>query len=245
MPQTIKLMDTPQPTAEEIQARVLHRDGLMLVIDKPAGIPVHRGPKGGANLEASFDALRFGLPRPPVLAHRLDRDTSGCLVLGRHRKATASLGLLFKHGKISKTYWAVVEGGPTEDEGIIDIPLGRLNEERGWWQKPDPNGLPSMTKWKVMGRGDGLAWLAMEPLTGRTHQLRVHCAALAGLATILGDNIYAATWQYIRVSANPACICMRAKSRSRYQRTNRLLSSPRRAPEHLHARLSACGWTPG
>ena len=66
-------MDTPQPTPEEIQARVLHRDGLMLVIDKPAGIPVHRGPKGGANLEASFDALRYGLPRPPVLAHRLDR----------------------------------------------------------------------------------------------------------------------------------------------------------------------------
>ena len=85
-------MDVPELTAEEIQARVLHRDGLMLVIDKPAGLPVHRGPKGGANLEASFDALRFGLPRPPVLAHRLDRDTSGCLVLGRHRKATASLG---------------------------------------------------------------------------------------------------------------------------------------------------------
>ena len=97
-------MDTPQPTPEDMQARVLHRDGLMLVIDKPAGIAVHEGPKGGPNLEASFDALRYGLPRPPVLAHRLDRDTSGCLVLGRHRKATASLGLLFKHGKIDKTY---------------------------------------------------------------------------------------------------------------------------------------------
>ena len=119
-------MDTPQPTADEIQARVLYRDGLMLVIDKPAGIPVHRGPKGGANLEASFDALRFGLPRPPVLAHRLDRDTSGCLVLGRHRKATASLGLLFKHGKVSKTYWAVVEGGP---HGVIWTHAERVNRE--------------------------------------------------------------------------------------------------------------------
>ena len=88
-------------TAEEIQARVLHRDGLMVVIDKPAGLPVHRGPKGGANLEASFDALRFGLPRPPVLAHRLDRDTSGCLVLGRHRKALAKLGRLFKSGTVA------------------------------------------------------------------------------------------------------------------------------------------------
>ena len=157
-------MDTPQLGADDIVARVLHRDGLMLVIDKPAGLPVHRGPKGGANLEDSFDALRFGLPRPPVLAHRLDRDTSGCLVLGRHRKATASLGLLFKHGKIGKTYWAVVEGGPAENEGEIDIALGRLDAERGWWQKPDPNGLPSKSRWSVMGRGDGLTWLALEPI---------------------------------------------------------------------------------
>ena len=181
-------IDVPELTADEIQARVLHRDGLMLVIDKPAGLPVHRGPKGGANLEASFDALRFGLPRPPVLAHRLDRDTSGCLVLGRHRKATASLGLLFKHGRISKTYWAVVEGGPAEDEGTIDMPLGRLNAERGWWQKPDPEGQTAVTNWKVLGRGDGLTWLALEPVTGRTHQLRVHSAAMGW--PIVGDNIY-------------------------------------------------------
>src|SRR5256885_2043138 len=176
-------IEVPELTAEQIQARVLHRDGLMLVIDKPAGLPVHRGPKGGANLESSFDALRFGLPRPPVLAHRLDRDTSGCLVLGRHRKATASLGLLFKHGRISKTYWAVVEGGPTEDEGTIDLPLGRLNAERGWWQKPDPEGQPATTKWKVLGRGNGLTWLAMEPVTGRTHQLLA-----LGLRTIAGHG---------------------------------------------------------
>jgi len=83
-------------TAEEIVARLIYRDGLMLVIDKPAGLPVHKGPKGGESLEDYFGALRFGLPRPPALAHRLDRDTSGCLVLGRHRKALATLGRLFK-----------------------------------------------------------------------------------------------------------------------------------------------------
>ncbi len=107
----------PAMSDERFSPGSLYRDGLILVIDKPAGLPVHRGPrnsydKSGAAVEDSFDALRFGLPRPPVLAHRLDRDTSGCLVLGRHRKATATLGLLFKHGKIDKTYWAVVEGGP-------------------------------------------------------------------------------------------------------------------------------------
>src|ERR1700687_4047975 len=106
-------------TPEEMLARLLYRDGLMLVIDKPAGLAVHRGPKGGESLEDYFDALRFGLARNPSLAHRLDRATSGCLVLGRHRKALALLGKLFKNGAIDKTYWAVVEGAPDAEEGEI------------------------------------------------------------------------------------------------------------------------------
>ena len=89
-------------TPEEIVARLLYRDGLMLIIDKPAGYAVHKGPKGGESLEDHFGALRFGLPRAPALAHRLDRDTSGCLVLGRHRKALATLGKLFKDGRSAR-----------------------------------------------------------------------------------------------------------------------------------------------
>ena len=174
-------------------ARLLYRDALMLVIDKPAGLPVHRGPKGGESLEDHFGALRFGLPRVPALAHRLDRETSGCLVLGRHRKALATLGKLFKNGKIGKTYWALVEGGPDADQGAIDMPLGRLDESRGWWMKPDPDGQPAQTAWRVMGRAGAddknkLTWLALEPVTGRTHQLRVHCKAMGW--PILGDTIY-------------------------------------------------------
>jgi tRNA pseudouridine32 synthase/23S rRNA pseudouridine746 synthase len=175
-------------TPEEMVARLLYRDGLMLVVDKPAGMAVHRGPKGGESLEDHFDALRFGLPRAPALAHRLDRDTSGCLVLGRHRKALAALGKMFKNGTVGKTYWAVVEGGPAEEEGRIDIPLAKRDETRGWWMKPDPNGMPSTTTWKVLGRGEGLTWLAMEPVTGRTHQLRVHAAEMGW--PIVGDTIY-------------------------------------------------------
>src|SRR3954451_22681187 len=125
----------------------------MLVLDKPAGFAVHKGPKGGESLEDYFGELRFGLPRAPALAHRLDRETSGCLVLGRHRKALATFGKLFKTGAIGKCYWAVVEGGPTEDEGSIDLPLGRRDESRGWWRKPDPDGQPALTRWRVMGRG--------------------------------------------------------------------------------------------
>jgi tRNA pseudouridine32 synthase/23S rRNA pseudouridine746 synthase len=179
-------------TPEETRARLLYRDGLMLVIDKPAGVAVHRGPKGGASLEDDLEALRFGLPRNPALAHRLDRETAGCLVLGRHHKALEKLGLLFKQGKIAKTYWAIVEGAPAEEGGVIDLKLGRLDDRRGWWMKVDPMGQPALTIWRVKGRGvwgeAPVAWLELEPKTGRTHQLRVHCAAQGW--PILGDPIY-------------------------------------------------------
>jgi len=230
-------MSVKELTPDEILARVLYRDGLMLVVDKPAGIPVHRGPRGGASFEDYFDVLRFGLPRPPALAHRLDKDTSGCLVLGRHRKALAHLGLLFKHGKVGKTYWAVVEGGPDADEGTIELPLGRLDEVRGWWMKPDPNGLPSVTTWKVLGRAaSSLTWLALTPVTGRTHQLRVHCAASGW--PIIGDNIYGTAPRFggpaqqlharevvVPISKNKAPVRVTAP-----------------VPDHIHDLLRACGW---
>lgn len=228
-------------TPEEMVRRVLHRDGLMIVIDKPAGLPVHRGPKGGDCLENWFDALRFGLPRPPALAHRLDRETSGCLVLGRHRKALAHLGLLFKHGEVQKTYWAVVEDGPEADTGTIDLPLGRLDETRGWWMKPDPDGQPAVTTWRVLGRsaeGDGpaLTWLALSPLTGRTHQLRVHCAAQG--YPILGDAIYGHGPRFggpgLHLHAREIVVPL-AKSKPPVR-----VAAP--VPEHLRARLAACGW---
>jgi tRNA pseudouridine32 synthase/23S rRNA pseudouridine746 synthase len=218
-------------------ARVLYRDGLMLVIDKPAGLPVHRGPKGGTSLEDHFDALRFGLPRAPALAHRLDKDTSGCLVLGRHRKALAHLGLLFKHGKIGKTYWAVVEGSPDTDAGTIDLPLGRLNDARGWWMKPDPRGVPAVTRWQVKGRAPGLAWLALEPLTGRTHQLRVHCAAKGW--PIVGDTIYGKAPRIggptLHLHAREVVVPI-SKNRDPVR-----VTAP--VPAHMHERLAMCGWT--
>ncbi|MCS6781204.1 MAG: RNA pseudouridine synthase [Geminicoccaceae bacterium] len=172
----------------DLAARLLYRDGLVLVIDKPAGLPVHAGPKGGPNLEHFLDALRFGYPRRPALAHRLDRDTSGCLVLGRHPAALRRLGRLFATGAVAKTYWAVVIGGPEEEEGRIELPLSKRSALRGWWMKVDPAGQPAITSWRVLGRADGLAWLELRPLTGRTHQLRVHAEASGW--PVLGDPIY-------------------------------------------------------
>ncbi len=240
-------------TPEEMVARLLYRDGLMLVIDKPAGFAVHRGPKGGESLEDHFDALRFGLPRAPALAHRLDRDTSGCLVLGRHRKALATLGRLFKSGQVGKTYWAVVQDGPAEDAGRIDLPLGRKDASRGWWMKPDPDGQPAVTTWKVLGRspppcGEGvrtrdsvkdtkkLTWLALEPLTGRTHQLRVHCAAMGW--PIVGDTIYGSAPRQggpgLHLHAREIVVPL-YKNRDPIR-----VMAP--VPLHMHERLQACGW---
>jgi tRNA pseudouridine32 synthase / 23S rRNA pseudouridine746 synthase len=223
-------------TPEEIVARLLYRDGLMLVIDKPAGFAVHKGPKGGESLEDYFGALRFGLPRAPALAHRLDRDTSGCLVLGRHRKALAELGRLFKGGRVGKTYWAVVEGAPAEDEGRIDLPLGRKDATRGWWMKHDPQGQPAVTTWKVMGHTEHLTWLALEPLTGRTHQLRVHCAAKGW--PIVGDSVYGsaprAGGPVLHLHSREIVVPL-YKNRAPIN-----VSAP--VPLHMHERLWACGW---
>jgi tRNA pseudouridine32 synthase/23S rRNA pseudouridine746 synthase len=223
-------------TPEEMVSRLLYRDGLMLVIDKPAGYAVHRGPKGGESLEDYFDALRFGLPRAPALAHRLDRDTSGCLVLGRHRKALAQLGRLFKSGAIGKTYWAVAEGAPETDEGVIELPLGRLDATRGWWMKHDPEGQPAVTKWKVMGRGGKLCWLALEPVTGRTHQLRVHCAEMGW--PISGDTIYGTAPRgggpMLHLQAREIVVPL-YKNREPIQ-----VSAP--VPHHMRDALAACGW---
>jgi tRNA pseudouridine32 synthase / 23S rRNA pseudouridine746 synthase len=227
-------------TPEEIYARLLYRDGLMLVLDKPAGVPVHRGPKGGDSFEDFFHHLRFGLPRSPALAHRLDKDTSGCLVLGRHRKALEKLMLLFKQGRIEKRYWAVVQGGPDEDEGLIDLPLGRLDATRGWWMKVDPLGQTAQTRWRVLGRGvdaDGkpLSWLALSPLTGRTHQLRVHCAALD--FPILGDPIYGA-------GGAPGLQLHARKILIPISKNKPPVEVEACVPPHMMHWLSACGWTP-
>jgi tRNA pseudouridine32 synthase / 23S rRNA pseudouridine746 synthase len=229
-------------TPEEMVSRLLYRDGLMLVIDKPAGLAVHRGSPNGKDrdkesLEDHFDTLRFGLPRAPALAHRLDRDTSGCLVLGRHRKALAQLGKLFRNGAIDKTYWAVVEGSPETETGVIDLALGRLDANIGWWMKPDPAGQPAVTQWKVLGRGSGpLTWIGLEPLTGRTHQLRVHCAAMGW--PVLGDAVYGTAPRtggpVLHLHAREIVVPL-YKNRAPVRITASV-------PEHMREQLAECGW---
>ncbi|WP_408904314.1 RluA family pseudouridine synthase [Neoroseomonas soli] len=222
----------PRPALPpEIAARILLlRDDLM-VLDKPAGLPVHRGPRGGASLEDWLEPLRMGKRHLPQPAHRLDTDTAGCLVLGRTKPALAALGAIFAGGRADKTYWAVVRGGPVEDSGVIDAPLRKTSSAaRGWRMEVHPEGQRAVTTWRVLGRAEGTALLELRPETGRTHQLRVHCAASGW--PILGDPLYGGG------EAGGLHLLARAIAMP----TEPPLAAEALPPPHMRAALAACGW---
>lgn len=160
-----------------------------MVLNKPAGLAVHPGPRGGPSVEDWFPQLsrrRDG----PWLAHRLDADTAGCLVVALRKAALLAAQAAFAAGAAEKVYWAVVRGAPPGDCGVCDLALARRSGRSGWRMVPDPAGQRAVSDWRVLGRGDGLAWLEVRPHTGRTHQVRVHCAALG--CPVLGDAVYGA-----------------------------------------------------
>ncbi|HEV7266590.1 MAG TPA: RNA pseudouridine synthase [Falsiroseomonas sp.] len=170
-----------------LMARVLHLDQEVLVLDKPAGLPVSA--RTGESLEAWLPALRLGKRRDPQPAHRLDADTSGCLVLGRTAPMLARINALFAERRVEKVYWAVLRGVLREPDGVVVAPLRKVSSAaRGWRMEVHPAGDPARTAWRVLGRAPGLTWVELRPETGRTHQLRVHCAHLG--APILGDAMY-------------------------------------------------------
>lgn len=223
-------------SALDLPSRLLYRDALMLVIDKPAGIAVHAGPKGGDTLDRHFGPLRFGLPQDPGLAHRLDRETSGCLVLGRHKGALASLGKLFAAGRVKKTYIAVLRGKLPRESGEVAIPLSKRSAVRGWWMKPDPGGLPALTTYRVLAANDTLSLVELHPMTGRTHQLRVHMAESG--APILGDRIYGKEFS----AAPPLHLHARSVAVPLYPKRD-AVAVQAAAPPHLAATLAAFGWS--
>lgn len=169
---------------------MLYRDSQIIVIDKPAGLPVHGGPRAKDSIESMLGALAFGLSQPPVPAHRLDHDTSGCLILARNDRARRKLGRLFSSGRIEKVYWAVVVDASVASQGRIELPLRKITSKAGWRMVADAAGQSASTDYKILGRASGLAWLELRPHTGRTHQIRVHCAALG--CPILNDPLYGA-----------------------------------------------------
>jgi 23S rRNA pseudouridine955/2504/2580 synthase len=179
--------------AQGLQRTVIYRDEHVIVIDKPHGLPVQGGPGIAHHLDAVLDALRYGGERPR-LVHRLDRDTSGVLMLARTPGTAAKLAAAFRTRAVEKTYWAVVAGRPVPVAGRIDLPLRRISNGRGERTAPatlgDAGAARAITDYRTLDNAaQKLAWLELCPLTGRTHQLRVHCVSLG--APILGDLKYA------------------------------------------------------
>jgi tRNA pseudouridine32 synthase/23S rRNA pseudouridine746 synthase len=173
---------------------VLFLDGEAMIIDKPAGLAVDPPRDGSTSLENHLAGLTFGFKRWPQAVHRLDRDTSGCLLLSRNPKAHARLQQAFEQGLVEKRYLALLDGVPDGESGLIDLPLAKVsNREKGWRMVGDPDGTlggkSARTAWRVLMVKGGRAFVEFRPETGRTHQIRIH-AAEALRAPVAGDPVY-------------------------------------------------------
>ena len=183
-------VDQMRDLAQTLRERVLYKDADILAINKPSGLAVQGGSKTTRHIDAALDGLKMGAKDRPRLVHRLDRDTSGVLLLGRSRRAAQWLTAAFQRRETRKLYWAIVAGAPAIEEGAIDLSLAKKGGRWGEKMFAFEGGKSARTLFRVVDRaGRRAAWVAMEPLTGRTHQLRAH-AALALNTPIIGDGKY-------------------------------------------------------
>jgi tRNA pseudouridine32 synthase/23S rRNA pseudouridine746 synthase len=170
--------------------RILFIDGEAIVLDKPAGLPVDAPRRGGDSIASRLGELTCGFRRPPTPMHRLDTDTSGCLLFARTPKARAQFQHAFETRTVQKYYLAVVAAEVAGEEGTIDMPLAkRSSAEAGWRMVSDPHGSPASTCWRKLAVRDGSTLVEFEPLTGRTHQIRAHAREAFGRG-IAGDRVY-------------------------------------------------------
>jgi tRNA pseudouridine32 synthase / 23S rRNA pseudouridine746 synthase len=221
---------SPQNAGEGIttSAPVLFRDSRFVVLNKPTGLPVHAGPRGGASVEDWFTQLSRRADGP-WLVHRLDADTAGCLIVALRRAALIAAQTEFATGRARKTYWAIVRGVPFHTSGTVDAPLRRHSTKSGWCMQRDPAGQRAVTDWQLRGQVGDMSWLELHPRTGRTHQVRVHCALLG--CPVIGDGVY---------DGGPGTLHLLARA------IELSLDPPVAAiagpPSHMRDALARCGW---
>jgi tRNA pseudouridine32 synthase/23S rRNA pseudouridine746 synthase len=170
--------------------RILFIDAEAIVLDKPAGIPVDAPRRGGDSIAARINELQCGFKREPTPMHRLDTDTSGCLLFARTAKARAVFQKAFETKSVGKYYLAVVAAEIAAEEGVIDMPLAKTSSaDAGWKMVADEHGLAATTRWRRLLVRNGASLVEFCPLTGRTHQIRAHAREAFGRG-IVGDRVY-------------------------------------------------------
>lgn len=218
---------------EELRRSVLYKDEWLIAIDKPAGLAVQGGSGTDIHLDAMLDALQFDAPDRPRLIHRLDKDTSGVLLLARSAKAAAELARLFRDKDMQKLYWAVVVGQPRHAAGKIDLPIAKLPGAAGERMVPDAEaGKRAITHYRRLDHaGRSASWLALLPITGRTHQLRVHCAAMG--TPILGDGKYGAADAFLPGEDLPRQLHLHARAIAFRHLDGKMLRVVAPLPDHM------------
>ncbi|MBL4721485.1 MAG: RluA family pseudouridine synthase [Alphaproteobacteria bacterium] len=226
-----------------VQSLVIYKDDELIAINKPAGLAVQGGTNTHRHLDGLLDGLKYDAEERPRLVHRLDKDTSGVMVLARNRLTAARMGESFRRSETRKLYWAATVGTPELSQGRINVPLGKMPGRAGERVGVDEaNGKRAVTLYHMMDQSAGrLAWIAFMPLTGRTHQLRAHAMVLK--TPILGDGKYAGADAFLTGIEIPRQLHLHARRLVTPHPSGRgMLCLDAALPPHMVKTWSEFGW---